>query len=149
MTSNLDVVISYRSIQHDGNTQPLMLIGYDSRKDKFSKVQQLFKFLNPCGTTPEGLCFETVLDDIIKTNKGVDSYFINFSDGCFKVSLTEISIMVELQVEHIFSQVKKIQQKQELRFFHTLCMMVTKVVLRTSKEMYGKSTSVDCTNLMS
>ena len=47
MTSNLDVVISYRSIQHDGNTQPLMLIAYDSRKDKFSKVQQLFKFLNP------------------------------------------------------------------------------------------------------
>ena len=82
MTSNLDVVISYRSIQHDHNLcQPLMLIAYDSRKDKFSKVQQLFKYLNPCGTTPEGLCFETVLDDIIKTNKGVDSYFINFSDG--------------------------------------------------------------------
>ena len=133
MTSNLDVVISYRSIQHDHNLcQPLMLIAYDSRKDKFSKVQQLFKYLNPCGTTPEGLCFETVLDDIIKTNKGVDSYFINFSDGWLKVSLTEISIMVDTQLLNIRLIRLRKSNRPALRFFHTLCMKVTKVVLITS-----------------
>ena len=62
MTSNLNVVISYRSINgHSNNTvQPLMFIAYDSRKDKFSKIQQLFRYINPTGTTPEGLCFEIV-----------------------------------------------------------------------------------------
>ena len=76
MTQNMDVVISYRGIYHQFGTrhiQPLMLIAYDSRKDKFSKVQQLFKHLQSSGTTPEGLCFEAVLKEIVKTKNGTDS----------------------------------------------------------------------------
>ena len=122
-----------------------MLIAYDSRKDKFSKVQQLFKYLNPCGTTPEGLCFETVLDDIIKTNKGVDSYFINFSDG-WKVSLTEISIMVDTQLFNIRLIKKKSNSVKVLSYF---VYDGYEGGIDNFKEMYGKSaTSVDCTNLM-
>ena len=148
MTSNLDVVISYRSIQHDGNTQPLMLIAYDSRKDKFSKVQQLFKFLNPCGTTPEGLCFETVLDDIIKTNKGVDSYFINFSDGWPGFSNRDIDYGGLAAVEHTASQVKKIQQAG-VKVLSYFVYDGYEGGIENFKRMYGKSaTSVDCTNLM-
>ena len=149
MTSNLDVVISYRSIQHDNNQcQPLMLIAYDSRKDKFSKVQQLFKFLNPCGTTPEGLCFETVLDDIIKTNKGVDSYFINFSDGWPGFSNRDIDYGGTAAVEHTANQVKKIQQAG-VKVLSYFVYDGYEGGIDNFKKMYGKSaTSVDCTNLM-
>lgn len=149
MTSNLDVVISYRSIQHDHNLcQPLMLIAYDSRKDKFSKVQQLFKYLNPCGTTPEGLCFETVLDDIIKTNKGVDSYFINFSDGWPGFSNRDIDYGGTAAVEHTANQVKKIQQAG-VKVLSYFVYEGYEGGIDNFKKMYGKSaTSVDCTNLM-
>jgi len=149
MTSNLDVVISYRSIQHDHNLcQPLMLIAYDSRKDKFSKVQQLFKYLNPCGTTPEGLCFETVLDDIIKTNKGVDSYFINFSDGWPGFSNRDIDYGGHAAVEHTANQVKKIQQAG-VKVLSYFVYDGYEGGIDNFKKMYGKSaTSVDCTNLM-
>lgn len=149
MTSNLDVVISYRSIQHDHNLcQPLMLIAYDSRKDKFSKVQQLFKYLNPCGTTPEGLCFETVLDDIIKTNKGVDSYFINFSDGWPGFSNRDIDYGGHAAVQHTANQVKKIQQAG-VKVLSYFVYDGYEGGIDNFKEMYGKSaTSVDCTNLM-
>ena len=149
MTSNLDVVISYRSIQHDNNQcQPLMLIAYDSRKDKFSKVQQLFKYLNPCGTTPEGLCFETVLDDIIKTNKGVDSYFINFSDGWPGFSNRDIDYGGDAAVKHTANQVKKIQQAG-VKVLSYFVYEGYEGGIENFKAMYGKSaTSVDCTNLM-
>ena len=149
MTSNLDIVISYRSIQHEGNmVQPLMLIAYDSRKDKFSKVQQLFKYLNPCGTTPEGLCFETVLDDIIKTNKGVDSYFINFSDGWPGFSNRDIDYGGTEAVRHTAAQVKKIQQAG-VKVLSYFVYEGYEGGIENFKSMYGKSaTSVDCTNLM-
>ena len=149
MTSNLDVVISYRSIQHDSNLcQPLMLIAYDSRKDKFSKVHQLFKYLNPCGTTPEGLCFETVLDDIIKTNKGVDSYFINFSDGWPGFSNRDIDYGGTEAVNHTAAQVKKIQQAG-VKVLSYFVYDGYEGGIDSFKAMYGKSaTSVDCTNLM-
>ena len=149
MTSNLDVVISYRSIQHDSNQcQPLMLMAYDSRKDKFSKVHQLFKYLNPCGTTPEGLCFETVLDDIIKTNKGVDSYFINFSDGWPGFSNRDMDYGGTEAVNHTAAQVKKIQQAG-VKVLSYFVYDGYEGGIDSFKAMYGKSaTSVDCTNLM-
>jgi hypothetical protein len=82
MTNNLDVVISYRSIMGGNNPRPLMLVAYDSRKDKFAKITRLFKYLKPGGTTPAGLCFEAILDHITGMgDKSTDKYFINFSDG--------------------------------------------------------------------
>jgi len=83
MTNNMNVVISYRSICGDNNNvKPLMMIAYDSRKDKFSKITQIFKHLRAGGTTPAGLCFEAIQDKIAGMgDKSTDKYFINFSDG--------------------------------------------------------------------
>ena len=83
MTNNMNVVISYRSIcGEDSTSKPLMMIAYDSRTDKFSKITQLFKYLRAGGTTPAGLCFEAIQDKIVGMgDKSTDKYFINFSDG--------------------------------------------------------------------
>jgi len=154
MTSNLDVVISYRSIQQGGGThqsvQPLMLIAYDSRKDKFSKIQQLFKYLNPCGTTPEGLCFESVLSEITNTNKGVDSYFINFSDGWPGFSNGDIDYCGEEAVNHTAAQVKKIQQAGiKVLSYYIEEGNYGYSSIDNFQKMYGKSAEkVDVTNLM-
>ena len=82
MIQGLDVVISYRTTTHVGNAHtPCVLIAYDSRKDKFTKIKNLFKHIDCNGTTPEGLCFEAIQKEMVEGNTKMDSYFINFSDG--------------------------------------------------------------------
>jgi len=88
---NLEVVISFRGTYSKPKTRrskwynydqiPLMVIAYDSRKDKFKKIQKLFPYIGTFGITPEGLCYEAVMKDILKSMSGKDGYFINFSDG--------------------------------------------------------------------
>ena len=142
MTTGLDVVISYRAIEGTNNSdvQPLMFVAYDSRKDKFSKVQQLFKYLNPTGTTPEGLCFEAILDDIIKTNKGVESYFINFSDGYPGFQNNDVYYSGEEAVIHTANQVKKMEQAgvKILSYFISGNYEST-YGIESFKKMYGKA----------
>ena len=76
------VVISYRSTEEIGSKQvPAIFIAYDSRKDKISKINKLFKYITCPGVTPEGLCFEAIQKEIVESSNGIDSYFINFSDG--------------------------------------------------------------------
>ena len=55
MISNLEVQVTFRCTQ---DNKPYIVMAYDSRVDKFSKVKQMFPGLGPNGTTPEGLCFE-------------------------------------------------------------------------------------------
>jgi len=143
MTPNLNVVISYRSIQHNGgtngNVQPLMLIAYDSRTDKFSKIQQLFQYLNPCGTTPEGLCFESILDEITKTSKGIDSYFINFSDGYPGFSNSDMDYYGAAAIAHTSTQVKKMQMAGVKVLSYFIEEGGYGNAMGSFKEMYGKS----------
>ena len=74
MIQNVDVVVSIRTTQDSGNyrsrhgdTYPCILLAYDSRVDKFDKVRRLFPHIGVAGTTPEGLCFEAVMDEIVPT----------------------------------------------------------------------------------
>ena len=41
----------------------------------------MFGGLRPNGTTPEGLCFDAVMKEIVDSAKGKDAYFVNMSDG--------------------------------------------------------------------
>ena len=112
MTENIKVVISYRGVYyaHGTGCQPLMMVAYDSRKDKFSKIQQLFKYINYDGTTPEGLCYEAILKQLTQTKNGEDTYLINFSDGYPGFDNNEISYGGPYAVKHTADQVKKIRQ---------------------------------------
>lgn len=78
MIPNLEIQISFRTTTQDN---PYVLLAYDSNKDKFSKVKQLFPYLSPNGTTPESICYEAIMDEFIESNNDRDSYFINISDG--------------------------------------------------------------------
>lgn len=83
MAGNVDVVVSIRATHGTSphSEIPLIMVVYDSRKDKLSKVKSLFSALAPSGFTPEGLCFEAIMKDLIPGNSSIDSYFINYSDG--------------------------------------------------------------------
>ncbi len=116
MIQNLDVVVSFRST-HDSNrrnynsSSPLILIGYDSRVDNFSKVKNMFLHLHPGGTTPEGLCFEAIMNEIIPTTNDLDSYFLNFSDGMPMFSSDTISYYDDEAVNHTRKMVNEIRSR--------------------------------------
>jgi hypothetical protein len=116
---------------------PFILVAYDSRKDKFSKIQNLFHHITANGTTPEGLCFEAVMKDIIGYAKGSDAYFINFSDGCPTFSNNDIYYEGEDAYNHTAAQVKKIRQAgiNVLSYFITEGYYGTDA--RAFKTMYG------------
>jgi hypothetical protein len=78
MISNLNVQVTFRCTQ---DNKPYIVMAYDSRVDKFSKVKNMFGGLGPSGTTPEGLCFEAIMKEFVPINNDLDSYFLNISDG--------------------------------------------------------------------
>jgi nitric oxide reductase activation protein len=119
MINNVDLVISYRSTQaagtnrygRGGKSYPLMLIAYDSRVDKISKVKNLFHLLRPSGTTPEGLCFEAVMKEIEMGSNDKESYFLNFSDGMPMFSNDEIDYHYDTAINHTAKMVKEIKNR--------------------------------------
>ena len=79
MIQNLSIQVTFRCTSL--NNKPYIVMAYDSTKDKFSKVKQMFGGLRANGTTPEGLCFEAIQKEFLPSNNDMDSYFLNISDG--------------------------------------------------------------------
>ena len=154
MTQNLDVVIDFRSSYSQGygrgnDSKPLLLIAYDSRKDKFSKIQRLFQSIHPSGITPEGLCFEAIMDKLVPSSKDRDSYFLNFSDGQPYFSNSDIDYSGRGASIHTKKMVEKIREKG---------ISVLSYFIKDSyggsigdfTTMYGKDAKdIDVTNVMS
>ena len=119
MINNVDLVISYRSTQtsrssryaRGGKSYPLMLIAYDSRTDKISKIRNLFHLLRPSGTTPEGLCFEAIMKEIEPSATDRDSYFLNFSDGMPMFTNDDIDYNWDTAINHTAKMVKEIKKR--------------------------------------
>ena len=78
MAGNVNVVVSFRWTKDD---RPVIIICYDSRKDKLTKITKLWKYINASGTTPESLCYEALMKKWLGGVRGEDNYFINYSDG--------------------------------------------------------------------
>ena len=64
----------------DSGTAHVAII-YDSKKDKISKIREVFPFLFADGGTPEGLCFEAMLKEILEEVHQTRRFFVNLSDG--------------------------------------------------------------------
>ena len=79
MIQNLSIQVTFRCTSE--NNKPYIVMAYDSTKDKFSKIKQMFGGLRANGTTPEGLCFEAIQKEFLPSNNDMDSYFLNISDG--------------------------------------------------------------------
>ena len=137
MVSNLDIVISFRSTEQVGSvTIPAVFIAYDSRKDKITKITKLFKYIICPGTTPEGLCFEAIQNHILD-GTGVDSYFINFSDGEPYFENKNINYWGNQAQKHTKTQV----DNMKARGIKVLSFFVTGGYAGDSenfKKMYGK-----------
>ena len=106
MIQNLTIQVSFRTTSQ--NT-PYIVMAYDSRVDKFSKVKQMFGGLGPSGTTPEGLCFEAIMKNFLPSNNDMDSYFLNLSDGDPYFAGRSFYYSGDTAAEHTKKQVKMIE----------------------------------------
>jgi hypothetical protein len=154
MISNVDVVVSIRSTSWSSirnDEKPLILIAYDSRKDSFSKVKNYFKHIRCAGTTPEGLCFEAILDDIIPTSKDRDSYFLNFSDGMPMFGNKEVNYYNETAISHTKKMMKEIKNRGIKVLSYFIGDSSDGVRYHNDfKTMYGKDAEfIDVTSVMS
>ncbi len=106
MIPNLTLQISFRTTT---DQLPYVVIAYDSRVDKFIKVKQLFKYLTPGGTTPEGLCFEAIMKNMVGSTTDMDSYFLNISDGEPYFHGKDMSYSGDSAATHTYKMVKMIE----------------------------------------
>ena len=67
--------------------------------------------MNACGITPEGLCFEAIMNQIDSSSNGKDSFFINFSDGEPYFENSEITYWGDNANTHTKKQVDKMIAK--------------------------------------
>ena len=148
MVGNLNVTISFRSTEQQGKKYiPAIFIAYDSKVDKIKKIQTLFKYINCPGTTPEGLCFEAIQNEILSSSNNLDSYFINFSDGEPYFESKDISYWGTEATKHTAQQVKAFKDKgiKVLSYFITGSDKETSSNFKT---MYGPdAANVNVNNL--
>ena len=147
MTNNFDVVISFRSTEDMGRKSlPAIFIAYDSRKHKVNRLLSILPLMNACGITPEGLCFEAIMDQIDSSSNGKDSFFINFSDGEPYFENSDITYYGEKAAIHTKQQVDKMIAKgvKVLSYFIHGGYMGSNQ--DTFKQMYGKDAQFIDTN---
>jgi len=151
MAGNIDVVVSIRATHgRHHNDVPMIMVVFDSRTDKLTKVKTLFPALDVDGTTPEGLCFEAIEKDLIPGNSNQDSYFINYSDGQPYYGNSEIMYHGESAERHTAKMVNNMRAKG----INVLSYFIggsyeSDSDNRSFKNMYGSDASfINATNMM-
>ena len=147
MIQNLSIQVTFRTTS---NNNPYIVMAYDSKIDKFSKVKQMFPTLHSTGTTPEGLCFEAIMKNFLGSTNDMDSYFLNISDGEPYFGNNELYYSGDMAFEHTKKMVKQIESMG----IKTLSYYVEQWVPENGepsagfKKMYGKGAKlIDVTNV--
>jgi hypothetical protein len=120
---------------------PVVLNIFDSKTDTIYKIKSLFQYLKPNGHTPEGLCFNSIIDTIDKDSKlSNKKYFINFSDGepyyetkCFKYEN-------DVAIQHTKKQVDRMKLNNiKVLSYYVSNKKCGDINLNNFKAMYGNS----------
>jgi hypothetical protein len=169
MVDNIHVTVSFRTTQTTNTTVlPYVILAYDSKKDRFSKIRNLFPYLIPNGCTPEGLAFGAIMnlfDGIVPDEE--NRYFLNLSDGepYYQLSIPSsgisLSYVDDVGSTHTKFQVDKIRKHgiQILSYFiedsynkverNTPQKFDKNPLRKNFKKMYGKNAKfIDVENII-
>ena len=148
MAGNINVVVSFRWTQED---KPVVIICYDSSKDKISKIKTLWNALHVGGTTPESLCYEAIMKKWLSGVRGEDNYFINYSDGEPWFSNGEVYYHGDRAQEHTRKMVKMMKNNgiKITSYFISEGSYLRDSTKNNFNQMYGKdAVFIDPTNMM-
>jgi hypothetical protein len=159
MIQNVDVVVSVRSTQSGSGSYrsrrdreyPIILIAYDSRVDNFNKVKSLFPHIRCSGTTPEGLCYEAVMNEIVPASNSKESYFLNFSDGMPMFGNSDVDYYHDTAINHTRKMVDEIKNRgiKVLSYYIGDSSYDRSDNMNDFKKMYGKDSEfIDVTSVM-
>ena len=113
MARNINTQVSIRSTDSGGAALPYVVMIHDSRRDSFKQFARYMAILQCSNTTPEGLCFEAIMKNLVPATNDSQSYFLNFSDGQPSYSIhrgsDEIQYSGETAALHTKKQVTKIK----------------------------------------
>jgi hypothetical protein len=153
MAGNIHVTVDVRWTD---NNKPIVVIVYNSKKDKLTKIKTLWKALKPGGVTPESLCYEAIMKKWLQGTNGEDNYFINYSDGApwFSVggrySSYDVYYAGDRAIDHT-RKMTKMMKNNEIKIMSYFISdgYVSENDKDTFSRMYGKDASfIDCTNMM-
>ena len=152
MAGNIHVVVDVR---YTFNDNPVVLVIYNSKKDKLTKIKTLWNTLRVSGTTPESLCYEAIMKKFLGCVNGEDNYFINYSDGAPWFSTgsrytREVYYGGERAVKHARKMVKMMKNNgMKIMSYFISGGYMSDTEKDTFTQMYGKDASfIDPTNMM-
>jgi len=153
MAGNIHVVVDVR---YTFNENPVVVVIYNSKKDKLTKIKTLWKTLRVAGTTPESLCYEAIMKKFLGCVNGEDNYFINYSDGSpwFSVGARysghDVYYAGERAIRHTRKMVKMMKNNgMKIMSYFISGGYMSDSEKDTFNRMYGKDASfIDPTNMM-
>ena len=152
MAGNIHVQVTYRSTIHMKNHgSPMLVVLYDSKVNKMVHIKKYWGMLKTSGTTPEGLCFEAISQEIINTAAGRDAYFLNYSDGMPWFSNKTMDYSGHSALSHTKEQVNNFRKNgiNILSFFIEDSEWGREKTNRDFKKMYGQDASmIDSTKVV-
>ena len=149
MAGNIEVQVTLRTTinsstgrRNNGHLRPLLVVIYDSAVNKMVHIKKFWPRLKASGTTPEGLCFEAISNQIINKSAGRDAYFLNYSDGQPWFSGTDMTYSGNTSTKHTAGEVDKFRKAgiKILSFFITGSWQSDRDSV-SFKRMYGNDAS--------
>ena len=154
MAGNIHVTVDVRYTHND---KPVVVIIYNSKKDKLTTIKTLWKTLKPSGVTPESLCYEAIMKKWLGGTNGEDNYFINYSDGAPWFSTggrgynnPDVYYCGDRAIDHT-RRMTKLMRNNGIKIMSYFISNGTPYEsdVQTFKRMYGKDASfIDSTNMM-
>jgi hypothetical protein len=116
MIENIRAQVSFRSrVRVGSNTQPLIVLAYDSQREPIENIKRYFPHISAGGTTPEGLTFEAIQDKVLPANSNRECYFVNLSDGKPHFSggsdSNSINYSGDQALNHTAQEIRKMRRK--------------------------------------
>ena len=146
MAGNIKVVVSFRFTQDD---QPVVLIAYDSTKDKIQKIKSLWPYLSVAGTTPESLCYDAMMNSFLQTSNSDDNYFINYSDGSPWFSNSDAYYYGDNAANHCKKIIKGMRNRGIKVLSYFISDYYSDSTKRVFEKMYGEDASfINPSNMM-
>ena len=148
MAGNIHVTVDIRYTHDD---KPVVLVIYNSKKDKLTHIKTYWKTLRAAGVTPESLCFEAIMKKFLGGVQGEDNYFINYSDGAPWFSTNDnVYYCGDRAIEHGRKMVKMMKNNGlKIMSYFISDGYMSDSDRNTFGKMYGNDASfIDCTNMM-
>jgi len=113
---NLHVVVTARSTFHSGGNNklkdtPYIVYLFDSKKHNINDIRRVFNYIKTSNLTPEGLTFEAIQNEVMKSSVNTDAYFINLCDGEPCAEYNGFKYRGDEAKEHSRKQVDKMKQR--------------------------------------